>query len=112
MIEYERKGNVPSLNFGASSSSSTPFRNTNENNFLTKAIMSCSWCNFCEENHGEITSEVKKSARDKIFGKNPKTTIDVLDWVEPEDVMIINTRNKSYDSKGKYDLPRNSYIPS
>jgi hypothetical protein len=30
MIAYERKGNVPSLTLGASSSSSTPFRNTNE----------------------------------------------------------------------------------
>jgi hypothetical protein len=71
-----------------------------------------SWCNFCEEHHEESTCEVKKSARDKIFGKRPETTIVVLDFAEPEDVMIINTRNKSYASKGKYDPPRTSSSPS
>jgi hypothetical protein len=69
-------------------------------------------CNFCEEHHEESTCEVKKSARDKIFGKRPKTTIVVLDFAEPEDVMIINTRNKSYASKGKYDSPHTSSSPS
>jgi hypothetical protein len=71
-----------------------------------------SWCNICEEHHKESTCEVKKSARDKIFGKRPETTIDVLDFPEPEDVMIINTRNKSYASKGKCDLPHTSSIPN
>jgi hypothetical protein len=79
MIAYERKGNVLSLTPGASSSSSTPFRNRNENNFQPKSIMSRSWCNFCEENQEESTCEVKKSARGKIFGKKPETTIVVLD---------------------------------
>jgi hypothetical protein len=74
--------------------------------------MSRSWCNFCEENHKESTCEVKKSDRDKIFGKNLETTIVVLYWEEPKDVMIINTRNKSYSSKGKYDPPRTSSSPS
>jgi hypothetical protein len=71
-----------------------------------------SWCNLCEEHHEEATCEVRKSARDKIFGKRPKTTIVVLDFAEPEDVMIINTRNKSYAPKGKYDPPHNSSSPS
>jgi hypothetical protein len=31
--------------------------------------------------------------------------IVVLDWVEIEDVMVINTMNKYYIAKGKYDLP-------
>ena len=71
--------------------------------------MSRSWCNFYKENHEESTCEVNKSDRDKIFGKRPKTTIYVLDFVEPEDVMIINTRNKSYALKGKYiDPPHTS----
>jgi hypothetical protein len=48
----------------------------------------------------------------KIFGKRLETTIVVLDFADPEDVMIINTRNKSYVPKGKYDPPRNSSIPS
>jgi hypothetical protein len=58
------------------------------------------------------TCEVKKSARDKIFGKRTETTNVVLDFVDPEDVMIINTMNKSYAPKGKYDPPCNSSIPS
>ena len=70
-----------------------------------------SWCNFCEEHHEESTCEVKKSARDKIFGKRPETTIAFLDFTEPEDVMIINTRNKSYSPKRKYDPPCASYSP-
>jgi hypothetical protein len=111
MIVYECKGNVPSLTLGASSSSSPPFRNPNENNFQPKAIMPRSWSNFYEENHEESTCEVKKSARDKIFGKIPETTIVVLDFVEPKDVMIINTRNKSYAPKGKYDPLRASSSP-
>jgi hypothetical protein len=108
MIAYERKVNVPSLTPGESSSSSTPFRNKNENKFQPKSIMSCSWCNFCEENHEESTSEVKKNSRDNIFGKNPETTIVVLDWVELEDFMIINTRNKPYTPKEKYN-PLHAY---
>jgi hypothetical protein len=112
MISYERKGTVPSLTPGESSSSLPPFRNTNENNFQPQAIMPHSWCNFCEENHEESTCEVKKSARDKIFGKNVETTIVILDWAKLEDVMIIKTRNKSYASKGKYDPPHTSFSPS
>jgi hypothetical protein len=112
MITFERKGNVPSLTPRESYSSSTPFRNTNENNFHPKAIMSHNWCNFCEENHEESTREFKKSVKDKIFGKKPETIIVVIDWVEPEDVMIINIRNKSYASKGKYDPPHTSSCPS
>jgi hypothetical protein len=111
MTSFERKGNVPSLTPGASSSS-PPFRNPNENNFQPKTIMPRSWCNFCEEHHEESTCEVKKSVKDKIFGKRPKTTIVVLDFAEPEDVMIINTRNKSYASKGKYDPPCTYCSPS
>jgi hypothetical protein len=45
--------------------------------------------------------------RDKIFGKRLETTIVVLDFAKPEDVMIINNRKKSYAPKGKYDPPRN-----
>jgi hypothetical protein len=66
-----------------------------------------SWCKFCEKNHEEITCEVNKSDRDKIFGKRPKNTIVILDFAEREDVMIINTRNKSYAPKRKYDPPCN-----
>jgi hypothetical protein len=112
MIVYEQKGNVPSLTPGASYSSSPPFRNPNEKKIQPKSIMPRSCYNFCEEHHEESTCEVKKSARDKIFGKMPKNTIFVLDFAKLEDVMIINTRNKSYDSKGKYDPPRTSSSPS
>jgi hypothetical protein len=70
--------------------------------------MPCSWCNFCEEHHEESTCEVKKSTRHKIFGKRPETTIVVLEFADLEDVMIINTRKKSYAHKSKYDPPHNS----
>jgi hypothetical protein len=69
-------------------------------------------CNFCEENHDENTCEVKKNVRDKIFGKRHDTTIVVLDWAELEDVMVINTRNKSHTTKGKFDIPHTSSAPS
>jgi hypothetical protein len=105
MIAFERKGIVSPLTPGASSSSAPPFRNLVENNFQPKAILPRSWCNFCEEHHEETTCEVKKSARDKIFGKIPEATIVVLDFAEPEDVMVINTRNKAYAPKGKFDPP-------
>jgi hypothetical protein len=103
---------VSPLTPGASSSSTPPFRNPIENKFYPKAIMPRIWCNFCEEHHEETTCEVKKSAKDNIFGKRLETTIIVLDFVEPEDVMIINTKNKSYAPKGKYDPPRSSSSPS
>jgi hypothetical protein len=70
--------------------------------------MTRNWCNFCEENQDENTYKVKRNARDKIFGNRPDTTIVVLDWFEPEDVMVVNTKNKSYTGKRKFDLPRTS----
>jgi hypothetical protein len=106
------KGIVSPLTPGSSSSSVPPFRNPIENNFQPKVILPRSWCNFCKEHHKEATCEVRKSERYKIFGKISETTIVVLDFVEPEDVMIINTRNKAYDPKGKFDHPRNSSSPS
>jgi hypothetical protein len=112
MISYEQKGNASSSVPGASSSSLAPFRNTNENTFQPKAIMACNWCKFRKENYEESTCEVKRISREKIFGKRPNTMIIVLHWVEPEDVMVINTRNKSYTSKGKYDLPHTYSTPS
>jgi hypothetical protein len=38
--------------------------------------------------------------------------IVVLDFAEPEDVMVINTRNKAYAPKGKFDPPHSSSSPS
>jgi hypothetical protein len=112
MISYEQKGNFSPLTSRASSSSAPPFRNPIDNNFHPKSILSWSWCKFCEEHHEEATCEVRKSAKDNIFGKIPKIIIVVLDFAEPEDVMIITTRNKSYAPKGKFDPPRNASIPS
>jgi hypothetical protein len=112
MIEFVGKGTVSPLTPRASSSSATPFRNLVENNFQPKAILPQSWCNFCEEHHEETTCEVNKSVNDKIFGKRPKATIVVLDFADPEDFMVINTMNKAYDPKGKFDSPRGSSNPS
>jgi hypothetical protein len=69
MIAYESKGTVSPLTPGASSSYVPPFINLVENNFQPKAIFPQSWCNFYEEHHEETTCEVKKSARDKILGR-------------------------------------------
>jgi ribonuclease HI len=55
---------------------------------------------------------VRKSAKDKIFGKIPKATIVVLYFSKPKDVMVINTRNKAYAPKSKFDPPRGSSNPS
>ena len=102
-----REKGLSHLSPKASSSSTPPFRNPIENNFQPKVILPRIWCNFCEEHHEETTCEVRKSARDNIFGKRPKTTINVLYFAETKDVIIVDTRNKSYDPKGKYDPPRN-----
>jgi hypothetical protein len=112
IIVYERKGIVYPLTIGASSSSTHPFINPIENNFHPKSILPRSWCNICEEHHEEATCEVRKSVRYKTFSKIPETTIAILDFAEPEDVMIINNRRKSYSPKGKFDPPRNSSSPS
>jgi hypothetical protein len=56
--------------------------------------------------------EVKRSARDKIFCKRTEATIFFLDFAEPEDVMVINIKNKSYAPKGKFDPPHSSSISS
>jgi hypothetical protein len=112
MIAFEQKGIISPLTPGASSSYAPPFRNLVENNFQPKAILPRSWCNFYEEHHEETTCEVKKSVRDKIFGKRPEATIIVLDFSEPKYVMVINIRNKAYAPKGKFDPPRSSSSPN
>jgi hypothetical protein len=111
MIAFDWNGTISALTPGASYSSKPPFRNPIENNFQPKAILPWSWCNFCEEHHEETTCEVKKSVRDKIFGKILEDTIVVLDFAEPEDVIVINTRIKAYAPKGKFDSPRSSSTP-
>jgi hypothetical protein len=112
MIDYEQKGISSSSSLGASSSSLAHFRNANEKTFHPKAIMTHTWCKFCEENHDENTCEVKINARDKIFGKRPDTMITILDWDKSEDVMVFNTRNKSYTAKRNFNLPLTSSAPS
>jgi hypothetical protein len=112
MMAFECKSIVSPLTPGVSSSNAPPFINPIENNFHPKVILPRSWCNFCKEHHEETTCEVRKSARDKIFGKRPEATIVVLDFFEPEDVLVINTKNKFYALKGKFDPPRSSSNPS
>ena len=71
MIAFERKETISPLTPGDSSSSATPSRNLVENNFHPKAILPRSWCNFYKEHNEEMTCEVKKTTKDKIFGKIP-----------------------------------------
>jgi hypothetical protein len=108
MISFERKGTANPLTPRASSSSSLPFRILVENNFHSKPILPRSWCNFCKEHHEETTCEVRKSVGDKMFGKRPESAIIVLYFSELKDVMAINTRNKAYAPKGKFNPPRGS----
>jgi hypothetical protein len=35
-----------------------------------------------------------------------------LVWAPEEDVMLVNTRNKSYTNKGKSNIPKNTFSPS
>jgi hypothetical protein len=83
MISFERKG-VTSMSSPDETSTQAFFKNqlTNfqSNNIQPKAILSRAWCNFCDDNHYESTCEVKKRAKERIFGKNVDTTIDDLDW--------------------------------
>jgi hypothetical protein len=74
--------------------------------------MSHAWCNFCEENHDETTCEVKRNARDGVFGKELDETIVVLDWVQRDDFMVINTRNNTYTNKSKAYSSRTTFSPS
>jgi hypothetical protein len=74
MIYFERKG-VTSTS--AETSTQAALRNQTHS-FQPKAILSRTWCNFCEENHDENTCEIKKNAREHIFGKIYDTTIVAL----------------------------------
>jgi hypothetical protein len=112
MMAYDKKGTISPLTLGAFSSFSPPFRSPMESNFQPKSIFPLSWCNFCEEHHEETTCEVNKSVKDKIFGKRPEATIVFLDFAELEDVMVINTRNKAYAPKGKFEPSHSSSSPS
>jgi hypothetical protein len=67
---------------------------------------------FARNTTRKPTCQVKKSARGNIFGKIPEATIIVLDFAKPEDVMVINTRNKAYTHKRKFDPPCSSSGPS
>jgi hypothetical protein len=111
MISYERKG-INSSSSPIETYSQTSFRSPNHNSFQPKAIMSRAWCNFCEENHDESTCEIKKNVRDIIFGKNPETNIVVWDWDQLDDVMVVNTRKKSYRNWNKVNPPRTISTPS
>jgi ribonuclease HI len=110
MISFERKGITPTATVETSTQAAT--RNFANNNFQPKSILPRAWCNFCEEHHEESTCEIKKNVRDRIFGKKPDTTIVVLDWAPQDDVMVVNTINKSYANKGKVDSSKTTFSPS
>jgi hypothetical protein len=70
MIDYERKG-MSFSSFPSENSYQEYFRNPNDNPCQPNSIMSHAWCNVCEENHDEITCEIKRNVGDGIFSKNP-----------------------------------------
>jgi hypothetical protein len=84
---------------------------TNHPNFTyfhnkPKDILSRDWYDFFDDNHEESTYEVNKRAQEKTFGKNIETTIVSLDWAHEEDVMMVNTRNKSHANKGNSGIQK------
>jgi hypothetical protein len=46
-----------------------------------------------------------------IFDKKLENTIVVLDWALEDDVMVVNTKNKSYSNKGKDNSSKNTFSP-
>jgi ribonuclease HI len=110
MIYFERKGITSTSTIEASTQAAT--KNFMSNNFQPKAIFPRAWCNFCEDHHDESTCEVKKNVRDRIFGKKPRYYHFVLDWAPQDDVMVVNTINKSYANKGKDDSSKTTFSPS
>jgi len=80
--------------------------------FQPKAILSRTWCTFCEENHNENTCEIKKNAREGIFGKRINITMVALDWAQEEDVIMVETQNKSYQNKSKGGHPKTTFARS
>jgi hypothetical protein len=108
MISFERKG-VASTS--AETSTQATLRNQPQS-FQPKEILSRAWCNFCEENHDENTCEVRRNAREWIFGKISDTTIVALDWAPEEDVMMVDTQNKSYQNKNKGGPQKTTFSPS
>jgi hypothetical protein len=108
MIAFERKG-VASTS--AKSSTQDASRNRPQN-FQPREILSRSWCNLCEEIHDEGTCEIRKNVRELIFGKRSNSTIVALDWDFEEDVIMVYTRNESYQSKNKGGPQKATFSPS
>ena len=114
MIGFEIK-EVTSTSIPTETSAQAAFRNQPINfqyNIQPNAILSRIWCNFCDDNHDESTCEVKKIAREWIFGKKVDTTIVALYWAPEVDAMMVDTRNKSYARKGKGGPPKTTFSPS
>jgi len=80
--------------------------------FQPKTILFCAWCNFCEENHEERTCELITYAREISFGKIVDSTIATLDWTLGNNIMMVDTRNRSYQNKTKGNLRKNHFIPN
>jgi hypothetical protein len=107
IISFEIK-RVTSTSSLSETYAQTILRNQN-NNFHLKAILSRTWCNFCEENHNENTCEIKLSTRESVFDKKIDTTIDALYWAHEEDFMMVDTQNKYYENKGKGGPPKTTF---
>jgi hypothetical protein len=78
--------------------------------FQPKEIISRAWCNIFEENHDENTCEIRKNAREHIFGKIYDTMIVAYIGLIEEDVMMVDTRNKYYRNKNKGGPPKTIFL--
>jgi hypothetical protein len=59
----------------------------------------------------KIPAKLKEMLEIIFLEKRSNTTIVVLDWHEPEYVMVVNTRNKYYTTNSKFDPPHTSSNP-
>jgi hypothetical protein len=60
----------------------------------------------------KVLVKLRKGHMSKSLEKMTETTIVSLDWDPDEDVMLVNTRNKSYTNKGKGNIPKTTFSPS
>jgi hypothetical protein len=63
-------------------------------------------------NHNENTCEIKKNPRECFFGKRTDIKIVSLEWDQEEDLMMVDTQKKYYQSKGKGGPPKTNFSPN
>jgi hypothetical protein len=60
----------------------------------------------------KVLGKLKKGHKSESLEKKIETTIVALDWVPEEDLMLVNTSNKSYVIKGKGNIFKTTFAPT